>query len=295
MKISTESVSAKFSAAVSSLSDKIQKISSVRISKKFIIIGFVAVILVMALSSAVILIDENKADTDISTTDSREIDPAVFGSSAVTPVEGSFIFALTNNEKTNVLSVVKIDFSSDDEKVVYEFIPTATQVNLNGTVSDLSGHLASGGTNLLLTALREYTGTEFLRYVVGDENSLLHLFQLLGNTETEIESRVSHDHNGVDFIIEEGTQTLTPDMMLKYYLYLINDSQSNAEKIIGIIIDCLERLVDSVDDTELESDFCKAIGYFDTDVSAFDYSGNKELLKAIPGMNLKEKSQPVTE
>lgn len=293
MKISTESgPSAKLSAVISSLSDKFQKISSVRISKKLIIIGFVAVILVMALLSAVILIDESKSDTAVSTTDNREIDSDVFGPSEVSPVEGSFIFALTNNEKTALLSVVKLDFSSEEESLVYEFIRADIPVTVNGVTDSLSGHLASGGTNLLLSALREHTGTEFLRYIVSDENSLFRLFQLLGDTAVEIESRVSDDHNGVSFIIEQGTNNLTPDMMLKYCLYLISNSQLNGEKIIAIIIDSLERLVDCADDTALESNFCTAIGYFDTDISAFDYSGNKELLKAIPAMNLKENAQP---
>lgn len=287
---------AKLSAVKSSLSDIYNKISSVRISKKLIIIGFVAVIFVLAMFSAVILIDESRSETDISTTDSREIDPAVLGNAELAPVEGSFVFVLTNNEKTSIHSVVKIDFSSEEERFVYEFIPANIQTNINGAVSDFSGHLASGGTNLLLTALRQHTGTEFIRYAVADESSLMHLFQLLGDTTITIDERVSSDHNGVNFIIEEGEQLLTPDMMLKYYLYLLKDTGTNGERIIGILIDSLERLVSGTDDTKLESDFCTVLGYFDTDISAFDYSGNKELLKAIPSMNLKEKAQPaVTE
>lgn len=296
MKNSTQSgFLAKLSTAVSSLSDTFQKISSVNISKKLIITGFTVIILILALFSAAILIDEKADSADITTTDILDIDPAVLGNTDIAPVEGSFVFALTNNEKNKVLSVVKIDFSSEKESFFYEFIPAATQVNINGVASDLSGHLAAGGTNLLLTALRQCTGTDFLRYIVGDETSLLHLFQLLGGITVDIESTVRHDHNGVNYIIETGTQELTPDMLLKYCLYLISDCYGNGEKIIGIIIDCLEALTQNPDDVTLEGNFCTAIGYFDTDISAFDYYNNKELLKSFPQMSLKEKAQPLTE
>ncbi len=277
----------------SALSDKYQKssIANKTPGKKVLIIGFVVIILALAAFSAIVLIDENTTVGDGNTTDMGQIDPAVLNGSNRKDVNASFLFALTDTEKTEVKSLLAVDFNSEAPAVSYSFISPFAQISINGTTADFSEHFAAGGTNQLMLALSEHTGTQFDRYIISDETSFYHLIQLLGETTVEIENRVSYEHNGVSFIIDEGTQLLTPDMMLKYYLYLVENQGENREKIVGIIIDILERLVSCEDDATLENNFCTALGYFDTNISALDFSNNKELIKAIPQMDLASKAQ----
>ena len=174
------------------------------------------------------------------------------------------------------------DFDSKTKKLVYDFISPDSFAEYGGTTASLSDHLATGGINQLIPAVTALTGVTYDRYIVADDTSLGKLFRLQGDTETYIENRISYDHNGVSFIIDEGTQTLTPDMMLKYFHYLISDDNIHGEKIIAIIISCFEKLVSAEDGSDFES----AIGYLDTNISAQDYSNNKELLRSLPSMNL---------
>lgn len=272
----------KISGIFSALSDKINAYSSSKKGpgKKTLIVGFVLIILALAVFSAITLIDEN---TKVPTADETEIDPAVLSSSAQ-HISTRLVFAFTDTEKTQVLSVMTTDFSSKDKKLVYSFISPESVTEYNGITDTLSGHLATGGTNQLIPAISAFTGVTYDRYIVADDASLGRLFQHLGDTEMTIENRVSYNHNGVNFIIDEGTQTLTPDMMLKYYLYLISNDAVNGERIAAIIISCFERLVSDTDGTAFES----AIGCFETNITAQDYVNNKDFFRTLPDMKLAE-------
>ena len=271
-----------FSGRISALSDKLSGhyTSKKGPGKKTLIIGFVLIILALAVFSAITLIDES---TKVPTDSETEIDPAVLNQSAQ-HLSAKLVFAFTDTEKTKVLSVMTADFSSKDKKLVYSFVSPDSAVVCNGVTDTLSGHLATGGTNQLVLAINAFTGVEYDRYIVANDTSLGNLLQLFGDTEAVIENRISYDHNGVNFIIEEGTQTLTPDMMLKYYLYLISNDEVNGEKIAAFIISCFERLVSDGDGAAFES----AIGCFETNISAQDYSNNRELLRTLPDMRLAE-------
>lgn len=273
---------AKLSSSFSALSDKANRYNSSKKGpgKKTLIIGFILIILALALFSVITLIDEN---SNTPATDSTEIDPALLNPSA-NHLSARLVFAFTDTEKTKVLSIMSADFSSKDKQLVYSFISPASVVEYNGTTATLSEHFAAGGAGQLIPAVNALTATDCDRYIVADDNSFGRLLQLLGDTEVTIENRISYNHNGVSFIIDEGQQTLTPDMMLKYYLYLITNDSLNGEKIASIIINCFERLLSSEDETAFES----AIGYFETDISAQDYSNNKELLRSLPDMKLAE-------
>lgn len=246
--------------------------------KKTLIIGFIAIILALALFSVLTIIDENDKKPS---TDNTEIDPAILNQSEQ-HISTRLVFAFTDTEKTKVLSIMTADFDSKEKKLVYSFVSPYSVSGYNGTSATLSDHFALGGTKQLIPAISAFTGVSYDRYIVADDNSFGQLLQSLGDTEADIESRISYDHNGVNFIIEEGHQILTPDNMLKYYRYLINDDSTNGEKIAGIIINCFERLVSDEDGSGFES----AIGFFETDISAQDYSNNKELLRSLPAMNL---------
>lgn len=275
----------------SSLSDKLQKITifSRTPGKKVIIIGFAAIILALALFSAVTLIDENAEPADGLTTQPSDIDPAVLNVTSEQPIKATFLLALTNAEKTELINAMVVGFDSEKALMSYYFLPSSVSVTVNGISDSLKGHLATGGTNQLIHAASEYTETAFDRYIIITESGFGNMLELLGEAQVEIESSISYEHNGVSFIIDSGTPTLTPDMLLKYYLYLVSNPEKNSAKIADMIIGILERLTDCQSDEELESKFCTALGYAETDVSALDFTNNKETIKAIPLMNLRQR------
>ena len=277
---------------LTALTDKLQKITILNRTpgKRVIIIGFAVIILALALFSAITLIDVNSGGDDETTTELSEIDPAVLGLADVKPIKADFLFALTDSEKTQVTSAMVVSFNSENATATYYFLPAGAAVSVSGIYDSLSGHLQSGGTAQLILAASEYTGVEFDRYAVVTESSFGTLLARLGETTVNIEKRVSYEHKGVSFIIEEGTQTLTPDMLLKYFVYLLSDTQTNGKKIADLVIGMVEKITASEDDAVLEADFCFALGCFETSISALDFTSNKETIKAIKLMNLEERA-----
>lgn len=278
-----------------SLSDKLQKITIFNRTpgKKVIIIGFTVIILALALFSVITLIDENIEPADGLTTDIGEIDPAILNVTQQQPIKATFLLALTNSDKTELLNTMVVNFDSEKANMFYYFLPSSAAVSVSGIYDTLSGHLATGGTNQLIHAASEYTEAEFDRYIIVPENALGNVLESLGETQINIDKRISYEHNGVSFIIDSGLQTLTPDMLLKYYLYLVSSPEENGSKITEVIVGILEKITSFEDDAELENKFCTALGYFDTNISALDFTNNKETIKAIPLMKLGERAYQI--
>lgn len=275
----------------SAFADKIQKMPffNKRPDKKLIITGFVVIILALGLFSVITLIDEKAPATDETTsTEAPEVDPVLFDETEKEPIRAKFLLALTDSEKQNVLSSMVVDLDAKNTTVGYYFLPGSAAVSVSGIYDTLSGHLATGGTAQLILAAKEYTGVEFDRYLVITETSFGSLMQKLGETTVHIESRVSYEHRGVSFIIDEGTQSLTPDMLVKYFVYLISDPQTNGKKIADLLIGLVERITCAEDDALLEDSFCSALGFCETNISALDFNNNKELIKSFSQLNLSQ-------
>ena len=277
---------------ISDLSDKLQKITIFNRTpgKKVIIIGFAVIVIAFALFSVIALVDEKAPADEETTAETLAVDEAVLNTVGEKPIQADFYFALTDSEKKRVISSMVLNFDSQTATIVYYFLPSDGAVSVNGTYSSFSGHLESAGTPQLILAADTYAEEDFERYAVITESALGSLFGRLGDTTVNVESRVSHEHNGISFIIDEGEQTLTPDMLLKYFIYLLSEPEKNSGKIMELIIGMVEKITASEDDTVLEDDFCTALGFFETDISALDFTNNKETIKNLGSMNLSQRS-----
>ena len=278
---------------ISAFADKLQKIPLLnkKPDKKFIIIAFAAIILFLALFSVITLIDEKAPATDETTsTEIAEVDPALLGETDKEPIRARFLLALTDSEKQNVLSAMVVDLDAENTTMGYYFLSGTSSVFVSGIQDTFNGHLATGGTAQFILAAREYTGVTFDRYLVITEAAFGNLAQKLGETTVHIDSRVSYEHRGVSFIIDEGTQSLTPDMLVKYFIYLISDPQTNGKKIADLLIGLVERITSIEDDAQLEDSFCSALGFCETDISALDFNNNKAFIRSFSEMNISEKA-----
>lgn len=271
------------------ISGKIQNISILNKtpSKKLVICLFGVVVGLLLCVSAIFIVSENKQkqqETTVAVTDSA--DTVSYSAQSEEEITGDFLLALTDNDRTAVQSVVVVRFNTAQETLIFGFVDPGETVAVNEVTADMHTHLKDGGTNELLWAVSEYTGMNFDRYLISDEASFSNFVASLGDVTVEIENKVSFDHNGISFIIDKGEQTLTADMMLKYYLYLISSPNKNGEKIAQMLVAFFEELLSEEDDTKREEAFCSAVGVFDTNLSAIDYSNHKNILKSVPELKL---------
>lgn len=256
-------------------------------SKKFLLTGFAVLIAVLVAFSTVIVISDKSKDEE-QTTDAvtTEAAAAVSSVQTVNEIDATFLLALTDNDKTAVHSIIIAKFSSEEEKLDLSFVNPNEVVTVNDSTGNMQQHLQTGGISQFLWAISEFSGQGFNRYLISDEAAFVNLMSMLGDTTIEIPNQISYDHNGISFIIDKGTQNLTADMMLKYYLYLTYNPEANAEQIGFVLSDMVSRLLTADNDELLQERFCKALGFFSTDISAIDFSNYKEAIKAIPSMPL---------
>lgn len=277
----------------SSLTEKIESISILNRtpSKKFLAVGFSVIICVLTVVSAAFIITDNKKENDEATTESTgAVNEKVLAAQSTKDIDATFLLALTDNDGGTVHSIIVAKFSSAAEKLTLSFVDPSASVTVNDSTGNMQQHLERGGISEFLWAISEHTGLGFNRYLICDESAFLSLMEMLGETTVEIEKQISFDHDGIKFIIDKGTQSLTADMMLKYYLYLTYFHDEYANEIAFVLTDIIERLLTAENDEALEKRFCSALGLFTTDISAIDFSDHKDAVRSIPEMNLFEKT-----
>lgn len=280
-----------------------EKVSSLSIfrkspSTKFLVIAFCCVIGVLVLFSAVSVISEGGTDSDEDeTTESGYTQVSSEVVLEQEELETNCLFVLTDNDKEKIHSLVLVRLDSVNDSVRISFIDPDTRQNVGNHTGSMHRHLRNGGVSELVWAVTEKYNISVERYLMGDEPSFTKLMSKFGNIEINIDKSIKHEHNGVSFIIDKGVQTLTPDMMLKYYLYLsdtINRNQDKAVEAMVIYADHIFGIPDEIKvelqenparleeyEMQMEEDFANMLGLFETDISALDYSRYKNAMKSL--------------
>ncbi len=251
-------------------------------SKKFIIIAFTVIVLLIGIFSAVTVISE-KDGTDVETT-GTDITQAV--ASAVEEkdlqeIKGNFLFVLTQdgNEKIELLSLARLD--SENKRVSVSFVSPEEKASVNGYLGTLQQHLVNGGINELVWSVGELYGISIERYVIGDEQNFIDFMKNLGEMEINITDKVTYTHRGIPIIIEEGVQKLSADIMLKYFVYLCDNYEAAPEKLVEAMIVYGKKMFDSPEDSVLDESFGKLIKQFSTDVSVVDFTNYRKAVKSL--------------
>ena len=246
--------------------------------KPLIIKGFIAImVLLTSLSVAMIILDraENKPQTEttdaVSELSTTEPEQTATDSDHL---KANILFALDNEEgDVHLLFVMSLDSESLESKIFF-LEPTAI-CKVNEIEDSLISHLTKGGVSQLVLAVKAYTGIEIDRYLVGDEKAFINLIRYMGDMEIDVKDKISYNHNGLSYIIDKGVQVMTPDMLLKYVVYLCDDTEKYNETLRTLLAQLAKKLFDCESSQQAQDNFGNIIGYFETNISALDFSENK--------------------
>lgn len=247
--------------------------------KPFIIKGFIAIVsLLAALSVGMIILDAAEKKPQETTTDAS-VDITSTHQEAITmPARGqlqtNILFGLDNEEgDVHLLFVMSLDSETEETKIFF-LEPTAV-CKVNEIEGSLIYHLKNGGVSQLVLAVSEYMDIEIERYLVGDEKSFINLVKYMGDVEIDVKESISYTHNGLSYIIDKGVQVMTPDMLLKYVVYLSDDTEKYNENLRTLFAQFAKILFDVDSSQQVQDNFGSVIGYFETNISALDFSENK--------------------
>lgn len=251
-------------------------------SRKFIITAFTVIVLIIGVFSALTVISEKRGSTDETTeTDSSQAVASAVEEKDFQEIKGNFLFVLTQdgNEKIELLSLARLD--SANNSVSVSFVDPAEKASVNGFFGTLQEHLGNGGINELVWSVGELYGISIERYVIGDEQNFIDFMKSLGDTEMNITDKVTYTHRGIPIIIEKGTQKLSADIMLKYFVYLCDNYEAAPEKLVEAMIIYGKKMFDSEEDSVLDESFGKMIKQYSTNISVVDFTNYRKAVKNL--------------
>lgn len=257
----------------------------IHINSKMIIAAFAVLVVLLAVAS-IVTINKEKENLEAESTVSGETSETVLAMSETElggvdeAFSGNILLAFTRdgNADLRFLAVVNFDGSNDGIKIAY--IPVTTVCTVNKIDGTMKEHLANGGITELLWAVGERYSLGIEKYILLDEGDFVSLMKYLGDTDITIEKQISHDYNGLNFIIEEGAQTFTADTMLKYYVYLCDTMWDDPTKLTNITASIAKRIADYSDAT-VEEKYNDIIGFVSTDFSAMDVKNYEQAIYNI--------------
>ncbi len=260
-------------------------------STGFVLKAFIAIIaLLSALSVSVIMLeaDENTVQQTteaeaVSTTEAEAVTMPVRGQLNV-----NILFGLDNEEEDGAHLLFVLSLDSETERSKIFFLEPSAVCKVNEIEGSLDYHLKNGGVSQLVLAVKEYMDIEIDRYLVGDEKAFVSLVKYMGDVEIDVKESISYNHNGLSYIIDKGVQVMTPDMLLKYLVYLCEDTVTYGETLRLIFTQFAKILFDRETSQQAQDNFGKVIGYFETNISALDFSENKlAVMKLAKELSLK--------
>lgn len=277
----------KINIIIDKIKEAFEKINELSIlnktpSKKFIITAFsVLIILIGSLSVVTVISEERDMPTEAADASVSENSYAATTEAPSEELLGNFLLVLTEDGDENIELIALARLDSLNKKVSISFLKDTARSNVNGLDGTMQQHLENGGITELVWAVGEYAGISIERYVIGDEENFIGLMKSLGDIPLNIEKKVSHTHLGIPFIIEKGIQSLSADIMLKYFVYLCENYENIPDKLIETMITYGKKMFDSTDGSVLDKSFNSMIKYFSTDISVVDFTRYKRAVQSL--------------
>ena len=262
------------------------KSRKIHISPKMIIAAFaVLVVLLAAVSVITVNKEKEKEKLNSATQDGNTAEAALTPDETVTAQEeenfiGNILLAFTRDGNTDLRFLAVVNFDGENQGIKIAYISPSTVCTVNKIYATMKEHLANGGITELLWAVGERYSLGIEKYILLDEGDFVNIMKYLGDTEITIEKQISHDYNGLNFIIEEGAQTFTADTMLKYYVYLCDTMWDDPTKLTNITASIAKRIADYSDAT-VEEKYNDIIGFVSTDFSAMDVKNYEQAIYNI--------------
>lgn len=198
-------------------------------------------------------------------------------------LEGSANFLLLcsddDGKKVHHAAVLSVDL--EKAQMTLTTVNAKKSITTDGFSGNLSQHLNHGGMTQVVAAAESLTNFEISRYVRATDTSFKGLVKVFGGVPCTIDEKITYSVDGVGYIIEKGTQTLTADMSYKYMYYLSQQNKNKPEKMSEFLADMLAEFMTPENFTRADTIYKKLVNILDTDISAYDFANNKAGLEYI--------------
>lgn len=187
----------------------------------------------------------------------------------------SFLLLCSNDsgKKVHHAAILTVDLGEAQMKLIT--VNAKKKVSANGFSGNLSEHLERGGMAQAVAAAESLTEIKISRYIRATDTSFKGLVKVFGGVPCTVDEKITYSVDGVGYIIEAGTQTLTADMSYKYMYYLSQQNKNKPEKMSEFLSDMLSAFMTQDNFSRADSIYKKLVNILDTDISAYDFANNK--------------------
>lgn len=251
--------------------------------KPFIVLIAVIVALLAIISVKLIFShsDESEETSSLSQ-DTAQSGADLTSNTATDYINTNVLLIVAKENMSNPYLLAQLNISSEANEPNITYIPLDAQVYVNKTHTTMQKHFSAGGIDELMWAVREFTQQNISKYIWLSDKGFEDLIKIAGGEiEVEIKSDINYSYNGVDFIIESGKQTLTPDNMLRYFNYLCQTREQNADELTDIICNLISKLLNGGEPGGIVEKFDSIINCVTTDISAMDISKYSAALDSL--------------
>ena len=269
-------------AFIDKIIEKINNISFLNINpkKKTLAIVFSAAVILIAMVSGVFIIGElieeepTTLPEEVTTTEASISIPV-----NSEELKGNFLLALTYNRKIELLGILRVDSAEKSMKI--SFLSGDTYCSFNNLKGTMNDHYKNGGITELMWAVGEYANISIERYLLADEGQFVALLEHIGDLTVDLEHDVICGQDAASFVIEEGHQTLIPNMMAKYFYYICDNQNKYLDEIIDVMALFAKSLFCNEIPDNAQSNFDYMIGCIETDISALDFNNYKTAIMTL--------------
>lgn len=181
-----------------------------------------------------------------------------------------------DGKKVHHAAVLTVDLGKKQMSI--KTVNAKENISVNGFSGDLSKHLAHGGMTQAVDAVESLLSTEISRYIRATDTSFKGVVKIFGGVPCTVDQKISYSVDGVGYIIDKGTQTLTADMSYKYMYYLSQQHENKPEKMSDFLADMLSEFLTEDNFSRVDSIYKKLVNILDTDISAYDFANQKSNL-----------------
>lgn len=210
-------------------------------------------------------------ETSESTDDSTAEPVAMTGSA-------NFLLLCSDDDGERVHHAAILSVDLGKEKMTITTVDAKKSVGVNGFSGNLSQQLSHGGMTQAVAAAESMTDMKISRYIRATDTSFKGLVKVFGGVPCTVDKKISYSVDGVGYIIEKGTQTLTADMSYKYMYYLSQQNENEPEKMSEFLSDMLTAFMTQENFSRIDSIYKRLVNILDTDISAYDFANNKASL-----------------
>ena len=252
--------------------DRALRVTDSLLQPKLVLPLFAAVLVLLALVSAVVMIREHRPKPQ-PTEPTALTQQTQTGAEARGTLQGNFLLVFADNAgRIKMLAVVQAD--SEAHSLAVSYVQPSERAEVNNLNGSMQQHYDKGGATELAWAVGAFMERTIDRYVIANDDRFINFCKMLGEHELTIETGVQAEYEGISFVIKPGKQKLTSDTLCKYFGYccktLYQGGDAKVSELLGYLV---QKLLSPENEARFDRILAKLIGEATTNISAMDLQG----------------------